>query len=449
MKKLIILAIVIAVSLIGCVDADDLKDGEKKEETTPMCGNGVWTASEACDGNKVPSCASEHGTGTYTGTITCSNTCTLIDSCQLVGDGEECGDGVVEGNEACDGTNHDGQTCESLGYDGGSLGCNNCQLNKSNCFNNAPDPSCGNGVAESGENCDGNDMANQSCQSLGYDGGSLTCTSSCAFNRINCYNDAPQCGDSSSDECSENQTANCSAANSNWEGTITCSDSCNWDTSACSYVSNPTSCGNGTKDFSEACDDTNFGGVTCELLGHTGGSLACADDCSNIIETGCTDDVVDNDIVCLQAKNNYSLWGLVSDGNGESWFNINPGDAICGRQIKFNGHNGSRYIVGYEDQCSVGFENYDMDWGAIRVMVDETVAYVSPDQAPAVTLPLNYNVAGTTKSVHGNVNYGIVADDAAGNGINLVIGEPGNITTGMHTNCTPGDAIFYWTNEIF
>lgn len=34
-----------------------------------------------------------------------------------------CGDGIIDGFEACDGGDHDGQTCQSLGYGGGVLVC--------------------------------------------------------------------------------------------------------------------------------------------------------------------------------------------------------------------------------------------------------------------------------------------------------------------------------------
>jgi len=40
---------------------------------------------------------------------------------------------------------------------------------------------CGNGVKESGESCDGTDLAGASCTSQGYTGGTLSCNSSCNF----------------------------------------------------------------------------------------------------------------------------------------------------------------------------------------------------------------------------------------------------------------------------
>jgi hypothetical protein len=45
---------------------------------------------------------------------------------------------------------------------------------------------CGNGVKESGESCDGSDLAGQTCQSRGFGGGTLACTTSCTFNTSGC-----------------------------------------------------------------------------------------------------------------------------------------------------------------------------------------------------------------------------------------------------------------------
>lgn len=45
-----------------------------------------------------------------------------------------CGDGVISGSEQCDGSNLNGQTCLSLGYASGTLSCtNSCTFDNSNC----------------------------------------------------------------------------------------------------------------------------------------------------------------------------------------------------------------------------------------------------------------------------------------------------------------------------
>jgi hypothetical protein len=45
---------------------------------------------------------------------------------------------------------------------------------------------CNNGIKEAGESCDGSNLGGQTCQSLGFGGGALSCTASCAFNTYAC-----------------------------------------------------------------------------------------------------------------------------------------------------------------------------------------------------------------------------------------------------------------------
>ncbi len=47
---------------------------------------------------------------------------------------------------------------------------------------------CGNNIKESGESCDGTDLSGNSCTSLGYTGGSLSCSNSCTFVTSSCTN---------------------------------------------------------------------------------------------------------------------------------------------------------------------------------------------------------------------------------------------------------------------
>jgi hypothetical protein len=52
-------------------------------------------------------------------------------------------------------------------------------------------PGCGNGIIESGEECDGAALSGASCFTKGYTGGSLSCTSSCLFNTSSCVYTPP------------------------------------------------------------------------------------------------------------------------------------------------------------------------------------------------------------------------------------------------------------------
>jgi hypothetical protein len=139
-----------------------------------------------------------------------------------------CGDGNVNPGEQCDGANLGGNSCQSLNYQSGNLTCTgNCTYNTNGCI---PYPVCGNGVREGMEACDGADLGGQTCQGLGYGpGGSLSCGQACNFNTNNCVPLA--------------------------------------------------ACGNGVVDMGEQCDGMNLNGQSCASQGYPGGNLGCDGAC--------------------------------------------------------------------------------------------------------------------------------------------------------------------------
>jgi len=54
------------------------------------------------------------------------------------------------------------------------------------CTVNIPSLTCGNGQIDSGEQCDGSNLNGQTCTSLGFAGGTLSCYSNCTFNTSSC-----------------------------------------------------------------------------------------------------------------------------------------------------------------------------------------------------------------------------------------------------------------------
>ena len=71
----------------------------------PVCGNGVVEINEECDDGAL-------------------NSDTVPDACRSTNCKRAfCGDGVVDLFEDCEGNNLSGETCKTLGYDGGSLKC--------------------------------------------------------------------------------------------------------------------------------------------------------------------------------------------------------------------------------------------------------------------------------------------------------------------------------------
>jgi hypothetical protein len=152
-------------------------------------------------------------------------------------DSEEhtCGDGDIDIREDCeDDDNLDGAVCADLGYQTGTLACDEetCSFDVSGCA----DPLCGDDIQAGAEVCDGEDLANESCVTLGFPGGPLACATAC---------DA-------------------------------------YDTSAC-WV-----CGNGIIEGHEVCDDTALADLACEDLGYTGGTLGCSTSCDAYDTSACT-----------------------------------------------------------------------------------------------------------------------------------------------------------------
>ena len=103
-----------------------------------------------------------------------------------------CGNGTIEGNEQCDGGDLGGATCTSLGYSGGgTLACTAaCVFDTSGCTC-GPASTCGNGIKDGNEQCDGSDLGGATCASLGYTrDGTLACTAGCSYDRSGCKSQA-------------------------------------------------------------------------------------------------------------------------------------------------------------------------------------------------------------------------------------------------------------------
>jgi cysteine-rich repeat protein len=71
---------------------------------------------------------------------------------------DTCGNGVIEGEEVCEGSYIGDFTCADFGYTAGTVVCTNCHYDVTGCS------LCGNGILEAGEACDdGNTVDDLSC----------------------------------------------------------------------------------------------------------------------------------------------------------------------------------------------------------------------------------------------------------------------------------------------
>lgn len=170
-----------------------------------------------------------------------------------------CGDGVVNGAfEFCDGADVRGQSCESLGFGPGILSCTaGCTFDTSAC---TAAPVCGDGVRNRPEEfCDGSDLGGLSCAALGFTAGTLACGSACTFDTSACTGTAAFCGDGSVnrpvEQCDRADFAGqtCTTLGLGF-GTLGCTNSCQLDTSGCSTAA----------------------GVSHELITFGAGSAVCA-----------------------------------------------------------------------------------------------------------------------------------------------------------------------------
>ena len=280
-----------------------------------MCGNGIKEGSEQCDGPTTETCLS---LGYANGILSCTSNC-QINSSLCGAPLPKCGNDLIESGEVCDGSNVGTRSCQSLGYAAGSLKCSsNClSFDTSSCSEQFP--ICGNGLIESGEQCDGLNIGGATCPSVL--GSNYTGTLACRYNCESYYTASctllpyfslsvsksgtgsgdvtgtgivcgPDCGESYLYGAVVNLSAYPSSGSwfAGWGGFCSGTGSClitmNGNKTATAFFY--AKCGNGIIDSGEQCDGTNLGGASCSSLGYAGGTLKCASNCMAYNSTACT-----------------------------------------------------------------------------------------------------------------------------------------------------------------
>ena len=221
------------------------------------CGDGERNPTEACDTDDLgdATCETE---GFIGGRLTCGVACTI--STQLC---HTCGNGIVDEGEDCDGDAPGGLACLDFGFDGGTLGCDEtCVADTSDCS----DDLCGDGFADPGEDCDGDDLKDQTCEGLGYEGGTLGCTRACTFGVEDCEGVIDRlCGNGAvevGEECDGDNLGDMTCVSLGFaEGELACDTSCAFDLFWCSGggdVGRPDT-GSGDEDVTLPFDETDTG----------------------------------------------------------------------------------------------------------------------------------------------------------------------------------------------
>lgn len=211
-----------------------------------------------------------------------------------------CNDSFISlgSSETCDAANTghplNDQTCLTLGFTGGTLGCNasTCGWDTSLCTSPAV---CGNNLKEGPEACDGSDFGGKNCvteMGAGW-GGTLSCTGGCTtIDTSACTPPTHVCGNGmkeGTEACDAPDFGGKSCATemgAGWTGTLTCTSCMTIGTGSCSPPA-PV-CGNGVLEGAEVCDSSNFGGKSCATEKGAGwtGTLTC-NSCTSIGTGSC------------------------------------------------------------------------------------------------------------------------------------------------------------------
>lgn len=190
-----------------------------------------------------------------------------------------CGNGIVEKGENCDGENLDGHDCGGLGFRGGQLSCSSlCTFDTASCI----PLTCGNDTLDDGEDCDGDDLGGQDCESLGHGSGALACSPRCTFDLSGCM--TAVCGNGQPEDGEECDDGNDQQGDGCHLCVVETGWSCTGSPSQCIPI-----CGDGLVVGAELCDSENLNGMTCAVVGCPRGTALplCSDDCMSFLAEPC------------------------------------------------------------------------------------------------------------------------------------------------------------------
>ncbi len=353
----------------------------------PACGNGILDNGEPCDGDLFSggnTACSAWNANYMSGDVSCRNC--AIDYTNCI-ERPACGNGVLDNGETCDGNLFAGTktACSAWdeNYQSGTVSCNACEIDYTNCV---AKPSCGNGVLDSSESCDGNLFAGGKTACSAWDpkymSGTVSCNN-CALDYADCV-EKPFCGNGLLDDgeiCDGNLfkdgVVSCSAWDEKYvSGTVSCRSDCTLSYYQCKKP--PTACGNGVLEDGEVCDGDLFpaGKYACSdwSTSYNSGTVTC-DNCTIdysgcVLKPHCGNHILDNEESCddnlfAGGKTTCSAWddkyssGTVSCDNCAVDYTNCVEKPACGNGILDNGEVcDSKLFAGGSNACSAWDEKY-------------------------------------------------------------------------------------------
>jgi len=225
---------------------------------TTSCGDGFVNGEEQCDGSDLNGLSSDcvdFSSSFVGGLLSCTSGC-LLSTVGCV-ESPTCGNGFIDSGETCDGGLFVGGSNSCSDYDvsftSGLLACDGCQIDTSGCVEV---PACGNGFLDVGEGCDGLifGLVDECTDFTDFIGGDLDCTSTCLLDTSGCI-DVPTCGNGVVDVIEDcdgllfGVIDQCTDYFEFISGTLVCNSvTCQLDTTNCRERSD---CGNGVVDVGE------------------------------------------------------------------------------------------------------------------------------------------------------------------------------------------------------